>query len=319
MIVQKKLIRVGKKKIVNEWNSDTEATFTKESYDELIKEGKIDLFDLPSDPMSNYKFIDGNRLRINYEYPEDVWKNKEHPRWSEYIYAKLLNVKKDKDSKPVKIISASFEMIEPPKKVSIKTKYKSFEDFIDNYHGYEYNNDKIGYWSNEKGKWDWHLLGGRWTGMLKLKEGATGVCGKPGTQTNNAHTGYVDSARKCDIDFIGMVEKGLKESTESYEEFLLKYENDKECKKFNPFDFGVSGEKINNIFIPETKESYIKKHSNFVTFSVLKDGEWFERGSMGWWGISSNNKPNEVWDEEFNKLIDNLPEDTLLSVYDCHI
>jgi hypothetical protein len=117
-----------------------------------------------------------------------------------------------------------------------------------------------------------------------------------------------------------MKEDGLKESFETYDKFLEKYKDNKECKGFHPyFEFGVKGEMIGEVFIPETKESFMKRHAGFVTFSVLKDGEWFERGEMGWWGITSNEKPDEVWDTEFNKLINELPEDTLLSVYDCHI
>ncbi len=56
-----------------------------------------------------------------------------------------------------------------------------------------------------------------------------------------------------------------------------------------------------------------------VTFAVLMDGEWYENGSMGWWGMVSDEKDLDDWNREWNKLIDSLPDDTLLSVYDCHI
>jgi len=45
--------------------------------------------------------------------------------------------------------------------------------------------------------------------------------------------------------------------------------------------------------------------------SVVMDGE------MGWWAIVSNENHN--WDLEFTKMFDSLPDDTLISVYDCHI
>jgi hypothetical protein len=38
---------------------------------------------------------------------------------------------------------------------------------------------------------------------------------------------------------------------------------------------------------------------------------------MGWWACVSDEKDN--WSEEFAKLLDEIPDDTLLSVYDCHI
>ena len=61
------------------------------------------------------------------------------------------------------------------------------------------------------------------------------------------------------------------------------------------------------------------ENAEIVTFAVVKDGEWYERGEMGWWGIVSDEKDTEVWNNQFNKLLNDLPEDTLLSMYDCHI
>ena len=305
---------------MNEWYAEVNATITKEEYEKLEKEGRVELKDFPPG-FECYKFKDGNKIQLMYEYPKEIWKGTEHPRFSEEIYAVLSRVVKDEESRPMKIIFASLEKIDSPKQITMKEKYSSFEKFVDEYHGYKTQEDgKIGYWKNEKGKWDWYQLGGRWTGMLKLKEGAIGQVGQPGIQTDEATVGCVDSARKCDIDFAGMAEQGLQESSENYDKFLEKYENDKECKTHHPqFDFGIKGEMIDEVFILETKESYVKRHSGFVTFSVLKDGQWFERGEMGWWGAISNEKPDEIWDTEFNKLINELPEETLLSVYDCHI
>ena len=56
-----------------------------------------------------------------------------------------------------------------------------------------------------------------------------------------------------------------------------------------------------------------------TTYAVLKDGKWYERGQMGWFGISSNEKDPEEWSSNFYKLIDSLPEDTRLTIVDCHI
>jgi hypothetical protein len=55
------------------------------------------------------------------------------------------------------------------------------------------------------------------------------------------------------------------------------------------------------------------------TFAVLKDGKWFERGEMGWWGVVHNKKDGDQWDEEFASLLDGLPPETWLAVVDCHI
>lgn len=56
-----------------------------------------------------------------------------------------------------------------------------------------------------------------------------------------------------------------------------------------------------------------------TTFSVVKNRKWFERGSMGWWGIVSDEKDQEKWTAEFRKLIDELSDNELLTLVDCHI
>jgi hypothetical protein len=57
----------------------------------------------------------------------------------------------------------------------------------------------------------------------------------------------------------------------------------------------------------------------FTPFAVLKDGEWFEQGEMGWWGCVIAEKTDAAWAEEVAALLQGLPPETLVSVYDCHI
>ena len=70
-----------------------------------------------------------------------------------------------------------------------------------------------------------------------------------------------------------------------------------------------------------TKKEYINScgDSSFVSFAVVKDGKWYEKGEMGWWGCVHNEKNIDEWIKEFNKMLKEIPNDTLLSVFDCHI
>ena len=70
-----------------------------------------------------------------------------------------------------------------------------------------------------------------------------------------------------------------------------------------------------------TREEYIQQHRDraLVLFAVVKDGVWYERGRMGWWGMVSDEKDRDEWNRQFSALIDGLPDNTLLSVVDCHI
>jgi len=144
---------------------------------------------------------------------------------------------------------------------------KSFEE-IYKIHGDDWNRnawrpDENGVFQeysnyNPKSKWDWYQLGGRWSGLIKLKEGAEGIEGESGVFDNE--TG-IDAAYKKDIANLDQIRP----------------------------------------------------------FAVLKDGEWYERGEMGWWAIVANEKDTDVWEAELKKLLDGLPDDTLISIYDCHI
>lgn len=70
-----------------------------------------------------------------------------------------------------------------------------------------------------------------------------------------------------------------------------------------------------------TREEYVKRcgEQALMTFAVVKDGKWYERGEMGWWAAVFNEKDHEAWSEEYAKLVENLPDDTLLTMIDCHI
>ena len=49
------------------------------------------------------------------------------------------------------------------------------------------------------------------------------------------------------------------------------------------------------------------------------NGEWHERGTMGWWGMSLGEMDRDAWEKEFREYLDSLPEDTWLTVIDFHI
>jgi hypothetical protein len=54
-----------------------------------------------------------------------------------------------------------------------------------------------------------------------------------------------------------------------------------------------------------------------VPFCLVVDGEWFEKGSMGWWGMVSDEKDD--WNETFHDILSKLPEDSEVTLIDFHI
>ena len=210
-----------------------------------------------------------------------------------------------------------------------ENKKLSFEDLYekrgDDWNGNEWRKDENGEWAaystyNPDSKWDWYVLGGRWTGAFILKkdkagEGTLGeisaLCSDDYKQEHSKWKEgrlIVDQAYKGDIDWEAMLKNDVEVAEKQWKEIekMLK-EDDKTVY----IRYGID-EKT-------TKESYIQNCTGFYTFALLKDGKWYERGKMGWFAIVQDEKDRDQWKEEFKKLIDELPDDTLLSVYDCHI
>lgn len=52
---------------------------------------------------------------------------------------------------------------------------------------------------------------------------------------------------------------------------------------------------------------------------VNEDGHWYEKGEMGWWGISFNDQPEDMWKQEFTKYLKTLDDNCWVTVVDFHI
>lgn len=103
---------------------------------------------------------------------------------------------------------------------------------------------------NQKSKYDWYEVGGRWDGAIPMK-------------TNMKLE--IKSCNECKVSQIDM-------------------------------------DKI------ETPYAYVDTNGN-----------WYERGTMGWFGISSNDKDEKSWDNEFKEFINNQKKSTIVTIVDCHI
>ena len=171
-------------------------------------------------------------------------------------------------------------------------------------------------------------------------------------------SGRADVAYKGDIDFAGMEEDARLKATERYDFFEslisslpenersfipwkecwkhLNTENIDEVRAFynsQPVIELIAKLKIGDNELSDhlqwntddyavSRDEFIERgvDSSWSVFALLHRGEWISRGDMGWWGCVSN----EVDDEEgyrkyVRTLIHALPDDTLLTLVDCHI
>lgn len=64
---------------------------------------------------------------------------------------------------------------------------------------------------------------------------------------------------------------------------------------------------------------YVKDKDSLFAF-LTPDGKWFEKGEMGWFGCSSNNKKETIWKEDSLNILENFNSDDFRVVLvDCHI
>ena len=52
---------------------------------------------------------------------------------------------------------------------------------------------------------------------------------------------------------------------------------------------------------------------------VDRNGDWNASGDMGWFGISSNDKPERAWNDELQTHMNEVQDDDYLAAVDCHI
>jgi hypothetical protein len=55
------------------------------------------------------------------------------------------------------------------------------------------------------------------------------------------------------------------------------------------------------------------------TYAVVQDGKWSAKGDMGWFGCSSNDVDEVVWQQKLREMLFNLPPETMVTVCDCRI
>ena len=158
---------------------------------------------------------------------------------------------------------------------------------------------------NPDSKWDWYQIGGRWDGFLKLKR----------RMKKNYGSAYVNEAYVRDVDF-GMDKDEYKASLRFWDVVVEKKEPE-EGEEY----FSIYNDKYFRDFYGD-RETYARRASEWSTRAVVTpDGEWHERGEMGYFGCSYES-PEEAadWDERFHeRFIESADPDWLITIVDCHI
>lgn len=223
--------------------------------------------------------------------------------------------------------------------------YASLEAVAADFFGGFIRDGRCYHTTNPNKKWDWWVIGGRWTGTLLLKSKALGVVGRPGLMTEPAAPGYADQAKAGDIDWQQMrndkevkarklwrmtreITGGL--SWESWDDTKLRYPEIETARR----EYGdqpalvalkASGNSEYSWNIDDNlaldEDTYIQRERDSACsfYAFVRDSVWTERGRIGWFGVSFDEVSRVQWDSMFNQMLDSLDPDTLVTVVDCHI
>lgn len=187
---------------------------------------------------------------------------------------------------------------------------------------------------NPQSRWDWYAIGGRWSGMLRHRNGSG-----------------VDAARKCDLDLDGMRDEAAQSAADRYDRYrtivdeygeivpwaalVEKHTNNKGVIDFDAardeFRAQPAMDKIREAdlmwhlddLVAHDRDGYIEhaRQGAVPGFATLtwKHG-WMEQGRMGWWGMSSATQESErEYLAAANKVIDEAPDDAWFTIVDVHI
>lgn len=272
-------------------------------YQEEADEEYLTFHDLESEELANYQNKSGTFVKS----PD-----------GQYFYENDPVFQRDNETRKP-IYPEGFVKIEVP----FKERYKTFDEYMEEWCGFDERDEKTnryGYWHNQNAKWDWYEVGGRFSGKLLLKPGATGTNGNKSWYNEKIKipSNRVDSALVSDIDF-SMDEKTYKQAILFWELFVdeRKPLNEEE-KKFAENRFAFKKEYYLQRY--GNKETYVKDCATFSTFAIVTpSGEWLEKGTMGWWGCSNeSDKDALLWTENYSKFLEKY-KDCYITILDCHI
>lgn len=220
-----------------------------------------------------------------------------------------------------------------------KKLYKSFVNFLEDYHGYQYNKteNRYGYYTNPNAFWDWYQIGGRWAYSFLVKENykepiKTELSWASDPNPPKAPKGYkwVSAAEKGAIEWALMKQLSVNEQTEMFHKYQKAF-NTQSLEELEFPLYVITDQGIENLgttvyYKDETLENFLARHNlsnkdeyGFIPYGFVNNGEYYSLGDMGWWGVSTNEKEEEKWNKEVNNFLDSLDDSQIIVLLDCHV
>lgn len=195
---------------------------------------------------------------------------------------------------------------------------------------------------NPKSKWDWYQVGGRWGGYFLLKNGQRVDTCRWGDVDTESLGKEAEALARADFErwerafkaqegtrpeaWTTVLERALKDQPpETHRELV-----DKAREVYGAQPAIVAYRKImaGEFYVHDPVETfgfeldpYIAQQrlGAIIPFAILHNGEWIERGKMGWFASVADEKPAINWFTEASKILASLDPDTIVTAVDCHI
>ena len=205
--------------------------------------------------------------------------------------------------------------------------------------------------TNPNQKWDWYEIGGRWSNTLLLNDGSScDVAKKSDINFEGIRLANI-VARRQQLDEIMAIHFSDMSNEEFIDlwnefrkfklEFTARWQEAKNLDDFNTCsklrddhwssetmkEFAQSGitllyDEFRGINVELTEDNpanWPSRAPGLTSFAILADGQWHESGSMGWFGIVSDETDEATWNKIFSDAIDMIADDHFIAVVDCHI
>lgn len=186
--------------------------------------------------------------------------------------------------------------------------------------------------TNPNKKWDYWQIGGRWSGWLQAKIGPVSQCHKDDLDLDakrkekaaiarsNWDAAHAVIGQSVPMSWVAARAK-FGDDIDKARAFYREQPAIVALEKWNHANDYPMGPLFqwDKILVPRDEFVREAEQSAFLPFAYVKDSQWFERGNMGWWGIVSNEKNPQDWATAFSAMFNALPDDTLLTIVDCHI
>jgi len=176
--------------------------------------------------------------------------------------------------------------------------------------------------TNPNKKWDWWVVGGRWGGHIAMDKSTKGAINIVKIRDD------AEASARIKWKKFHTIRDGRVLPTYNYILLENDYNHDKARQIFSSspviMDLNASEEfrwdrNYESYSVTEDEYASNARAAAFTTFAVVKDGTWFERGEMGWFGSVSNEMSKTEWYNWYADLINKTPSDQWFTVVDCHI